>query len=479
MVAEFANQSSALGANALAATFNRGYGRTVWAAYAEILAPLVSPEMGIPLVEKFDLDISGRYDRYTFYGETKNPKIGFTWGLFDGLTARGSMGTSFTVPAFNSSGKNGDGITSQSNASQTGTVPVPTDAIGSQIVRFNAPNYNAGAGVAGTWIATAAGCTSEGGTLVDATGATATAATAVACKVQSANQGLSIGGGGGDPNSNIQPEKGRTYSVGIDFDAGALLGLDGFGGQVTYYQATYRGLITNINITTSNLGFTHFSPPGGWTPTSPEIITALGQEPLNSTLPPVIWWYTFGGQNNAYNLWVNGLDYGLHYAFDTDFGHFTANLSGNEILRFTQNNIGATALFTDLNGDAGGQGRFPAQQMTYRFTLNWAQDAWRVGMGFNFQSAFMTSNSNFPYNNAAGSLHAPKNFQHVGPLATLDLNAGYTLPAGMLPYMDGASINLSINNVLDQAPPFVDSSSGFSTGSEIGRLVTIALKKSW
>jgi hypothetical protein len=45
--------------------------------------------------------------------------------------------------------------------------------------------------------------------------------------------------------------------------------------------------------------------------------------------------------------------------------------------------------------------------------------------------------------------------------------------------MDGASINLSISNVFDQAPPFVNSTTGFSTGSQIGRLVTLSLKKSW
>ena len=157
-------------------TVNLFYGRTVWAAYAEILVPLVSPEMNIPLVQKFTADVSGRIDQYTTYGGTKNPKIGFTWEMFDGLQGRGSYGTSFTVPAFASGGQNQTGITSQSavNAGGAPTIPVP----------FNNTTYNGGAGVAGTWVGSAASCSAAGSQPVDANGNNVTAAGfpgAVAC----------------------------------------------------------------------------------------------------------------------------------------------------------------------------------------------------------------------------------------------------------------------------------------------------------
>src|SRR6185312_7613250 len=118
------------------------------------------------------------------------------------------------------------------------------------------------------------------------------------CKVNtSSSQGLSIGGGGGNPGGGIKPEVGRSYSFGFDFDMGKLISsaLDGLAGEVTYYQATYRGLITNINITTSNLGLTTFAPPGGWAPTNPTVIKALGNEPLTATLPQTVWYYVLAG----------------------------------------------------------------------------------------------------------------------------------------------------------------------------------------
>src|SRR5581483_8493995 len=106
-------------------TVNLFYGRTVWAAYAEALIPVVSPEMNVPLVEKFTLDMSGRIDQYTTYGFTKNPKVGFTWQIVDGLQGRGSYGTSFTVPAFASGGQNKTGITSQSAVQGAGAPANP------------------------------------------------------------------------------------------------------------------------------------------------------------------------------------------------------------------------------------------------------------------------------------------------------------------------------------------------------------------
>jgi hypothetical protein len=222
------------------------------------------------------------------------------------------------------------------------------------------------------------------------------------------------------------------------------------------------------------LGLTTFAPPGGWTPTSPAVISALGNEPLNATLPATIWYYTLAGQNNAYKLWSNGLDYGVNYRFDSDIGSWRLGLNGNEILRFTQQNIGSTVLFTDLNGNGGSAGRFQAQQMTFRATVDWSMDAYRIGLGFNFQSAFKAANSNFPYNQTAFG-----GFQHVSPLQTVDLNAGYTIPQGFYQGLDGMQVNLTVTNLFDTNPPFFDTAAGFNVGSQIGRIVTVALKKSF
>ncbi len=69
--------------------------RTAYAAFAEFFIPLVNPDMDIPLVQQFTLDMSGRWDHFSDFGDTKNPKVGFDWIIVDGLKARGSYSTSF------------------------------------------------------------------------------------------------------------------------------------------------------------------------------------------------------------------------------------------------------------------------------------------------------------------------------------------------------------------------------------------------
>ncbi|MBV9549325.1 MAG: TonB-dependent receptor, partial [Alphaproteobacteria bacterium] len=434
--------SSALGPSSVSSqTVNLYYGRTVWAAFAELQLPLVGPDMNIPLMQKFVLDVAGRVDAYTTYGTTKNPKLSFSWDMIDGLRSRGSFGTSFTVPAFASGGQNKTGLTSQSGVNLNGapTIPVP----------FNDTTYNGGAGVAGTFVASATTCAAAGSTPVDANGANLAApyTGAVACRINTTNtQGLQYAAGG---KPGLKPEIGMTYSFGFDWDAGKWWSvLHGLTGEVTFYQAKYAGLVTSIGLSTSQPGLTYFAPPGGWSPTDPFITSRLQGYPLNTTVPSPVWYFFDGRQTNAYNLWQNGLDYGVHYGFDTDYGAFTWSFSGNEIFRFTQQNLGPNQPLIDIkNGKAGSSGRFAGQEMTWRSSLGWFQDPYRVQVAFNYQSPYYASVTAFPYN-LAGPVR-PANLEKIEPLFTVDLNVGYTMPDFFNLGMGGTQLDISVSNLLD------------------------------
>ncbi|QOW21796.1 TonB-dependent receptor domain-containing protein [Novilysobacter avium] len=77
---------------------NNGGSRSVASAYAEIAVPLVSREMAIPLVRSLDLQIAGRYERYSDFGSVSKPKVAFAWDILDGLMMRGSWSESFLAP---------------------------------------------------------------------------------------------------------------------------------------------------------------------------------------------------------------------------------------------------------------------------------------------------------------------------------------------------------------------------------------------
>ena len=58
-------------------------------------------EMYLPVFKNFDLNIAGRYDHYSGFGATTNPKVSFKYKPFDSLLFRGAYSTGFKVPNFN------------------------------------------------------------------------------------------------------------------------------------------------------------------------------------------------------------------------------------------------------------------------------------------------------------------------------------------------------------------------------------------
>ena len=75
-----------------------GLNRKVTSAYGEIYIPVVGKGNAIPLVQALEIDAAVRYDHYSDFGDTTNPKVGVTWKVDDDLKLRGSWGTSFRAP---------------------------------------------------------------------------------------------------------------------------------------------------------------------------------------------------------------------------------------------------------------------------------------------------------------------------------------------------------------------------------------------
>ncbi|MGV8922732.1 MAG: TonB-dependent receptor domain-containing protein [Thermomonas sp.] len=72
--------------------------RQVASLYAEFAVPLVSRDMGIPLVRALDLQIAGRYEHYSDFGGVTKPKVSLAWDIFDGFMFRGNWSQSFLAP---------------------------------------------------------------------------------------------------------------------------------------------------------------------------------------------------------------------------------------------------------------------------------------------------------------------------------------------------------------------------------------------
>jgi outer membrane receptor protein involved in Fe transport len=72
----------------------------VRAAYAELLVPVFGGDATLPGIRRLDLSAALRTERYSDFGATTNPKLGATWEVVEGLTARATYGTSFRAPSF-------------------------------------------------------------------------------------------------------------------------------------------------------------------------------------------------------------------------------------------------------------------------------------------------------------------------------------------------------------------------------------------
>ena len=72
--------------------------RTVTSAYIEFAVPVVSPEMNIPLVHNLEVQIAGRAERYSDFGNVAKPKVAAAWDIVDGLRIRGSYSEGFRAP---------------------------------------------------------------------------------------------------------------------------------------------------------------------------------------------------------------------------------------------------------------------------------------------------------------------------------------------------------------------------------------------
>ncbi|MBP6750500.1 MAG: TonB-dependent receptor, partial [Xanthomonadaceae bacterium] len=58
-------------------------------------------EFQLPILSNLDLNLAGRYDHYSGFGGTTNPKVSFKYRPFDWLLFRGAYSTGFKVPSFN------------------------------------------------------------------------------------------------------------------------------------------------------------------------------------------------------------------------------------------------------------------------------------------------------------------------------------------------------------------------------------------
>jgi iron complex outermembrane receptor protein len=256
--------------------FPEDFDRNVVSLYGELFVPIFDAANEAPLMYSLALSLSGRYDHYSDFGSTTNPKIGVNWQPLRGLTLRGTYGQSFRAPGLRDLGS----------------------TVGS---------YYSAAG------------------LVDAFGVRDPSRGAA-----QVNTMLLIGG-----NPNLTPEEARTYSFGADLQPDFL---PGFRASVTVYDIVYDDVIgTPYGLGAAIFTDPTFAARVIRNPTAGQVSDAIADTvPFYYTFAAVP---TVGNlldlrQGNFGVRKTRGLDFDVNYQMTTGFGTVFAGIAGNHIFKY-------------------------------------------------------------------------------------------------------------------------------------------------
>lgn len=72
--------------------------REVESLYSEASIPIVGAGNALPGLQRLDLSLAARYDKYSDFGSSTDPRVGLAWKPVQSFTVRGSWGTSYLAP---------------------------------------------------------------------------------------------------------------------------------------------------------------------------------------------------------------------------------------------------------------------------------------------------------------------------------------------------------------------------------------------
>jgi iron complex outermembrane receptor protein len=245
------------------------------------------------------MSVSVRYDDYSDVGNTTNPKIGFTYRPFDGLSVRANYGTSFHAPSL--------ADTSNTVDSRITFLPIsPWRAAGSPDSDLFRPTF---------FIS------------------------------------------GGTPT--LQPEEADTYSIGLDFRPQFVQGLNL---SLTYFNIRFKDAIGIGAVFAGAPYYADPTNAGLYiiNPTIDQVRNLAGGVRLDgfasyeaafAGAPPYVVADVKRYNRGAIN--TDGLDFGANYNRQTDFGSWSANVGGTYLLNRESSSSRANVFSDNLKNGTG------------------------------------------------------------------------------------------------------------------------------
>lgn len=379
--------------------------RNIDAFFGEVFVPLVGPDNAMPFVQRLDISAAVRHEKYSDFGKTTNPKVSGVYVPVDGLSLRASWGTSFRAPSLVDSAD--------------------------QILNYFIQN------------------------LTDPTSATGT------------TRGIAFNGG----NSGLGPEEAETYTFGFDWRPKGML--DGLEVTATYYNIDYSDRIDVVPFNALAQGTVYASYVSRRPPASDAAATAafnarvatiMTSPDLQNPVEPVtnINVIIDGRRQNLGSLKQDGLDLGLAYSLNTDYGRFRAGVDASKIFS-VRRRTAAGVPEVQVNDTFGNP-----VDLRIRYSGVWRKDQWSASAFVNYVDG---------YRNTAITPNQP-----VKSWTTVDASISYEVADEAAAWARGVRVTVSGTNIFDKDPPVVLNGT-FSwdnqAASAIGRLVSVEVSKRW
>lgn len=246
------------------------------AVYAETVVPVIGSENALPFAEKIELSLAGRYEHYSDFGTTTNPKFGLNWKPVNDLLFHASYGTSFRAPTLSEDdGRDVVGTPGVSVTSVTNLLYPSLGPIGSKV------------------------------------------------------NAISIVGG----NSSVKPETAETYSFGTDYTPSWLQGAKL---SANYFNVNYQNVISAINAGSaltdpSLVGFVNLHPTAAQIAA---LCTSRYFTAGNCATSPVA--IIDGSSRNLGATKTNGVEFTATYRKPTTWGTWSGGVTGSYVNSFQQ-----------------------------------------------------------------------------------------------------------------------------------------------
>jgi outer membrane receptor protein involved in Fe transport len=268
-------------------------------------------------------------------------------------------------------------------------------------------------------------------------------------------------------NDNLHEERASTWTVGIDFAPESVPGLTF---SSTYYMINYKdrtwkprppvtleSLVTDdqwASLITRNPSHLEVNAicdskvfvglPSDCMASSPDIILDARVRNMSVTT-------------------VHGLDLDLKQSLRTRYGSFSFGLDGSYLFSFDQ----ALTRNSSVIDIANTQGNPPA--LRFRGTADWYQHGYgKPGFGLS---------ASLDYLNSTKDYEDPP-VTHIDAWATFDLQLSFRTSDDRL---RGVELTLNAVNVFNEAPPFVNSITGYDLANTepYGRVINLGIQKDW